>query len=204
MAFAHHEARPDHVRIRPVLESLAKRFGETAHYAVLDGAEVVYRAKVDPPQRRGRLTSTVGGRNPAHSTAVGKLLLSNRLPTRRPWRPGSAPPRLERRTAHPDARPSAAPRAASSPASAATPSTTRRTRPASTASPSRSTSPRPPSLRCDQRQRAHLPHAARVAWSRPSTTSASAWVRAAKRPVSDRTGDGPLFSTPPGNTRSRR
>ncbi|EFL30401.1 regulatory protein [Streptomyces viridochromogenes DSM 40736] len=79
MAFAHHEARPDHVRVRPVLEALAHRFGETAHYAVLDGREVVYRAKVDPPTGAVRLTSTIGGRNPAHTTAVGKLLLARRL-----------------------------------------------------------------------------------------------------------------------------
>jgi IclR family acetate operon transcriptional repressor len=82
MAFAHHEARPEHVRVRPVLESLAARFGETAHYAVLDGVEVVYRAKVDPPSGAVRLSSTIGGRNPAHATAVGKLLLARRLPTR--------------------------------------------------------------------------------------------------------------------------
>jgi DNA-binding IclR family transcriptional regulator len=81
MAFAHHEARPEHVRISPVLNTLATRFGETAHYAVLDGREVVYRAKVDPPSGAVRLTSTVGGRNPAHSTAVGKLLLAHRLST---------------------------------------------------------------------------------------------------------------------------
>ncbi|MGI5329340.1 IclR family transcriptional regulator [Actinomadura nitritigenes] len=81
MAFAHHEARPEHVRIRPVLETLAARFGETAHYAVLDGREVVYRAKVDPPTGAVRLTSTIGGRNPAHATGVGKLLLAHRLDT---------------------------------------------------------------------------------------------------------------------------
>lgn len=81
MAFAHHEARPEHVRILPALERLARRYGETAHYAVLDGHEVVYRAKVDPPSGAARLTSTVGGRNPAHSTAVGKLLLSGLLDT---------------------------------------------------------------------------------------------------------------------------
>ncbi|MGW4470203.1 IclR family transcriptional regulator [Nonomuraea sp. NPDC004354] len=80
LAFTHHEARPDHVRIRPALERLAARFGETAHYAVLDGREVVYRAKVDPPSGPVRLTSTVGGRNPAHSTGVGKLLLAWALP----------------------------------------------------------------------------------------------------------------------------
>ncbi len=81
MAFAHHEARPEHVRVRPVLDALAERFGETAHYAVLDGLEVVYRAKVDPPDGAVRLTSTVGGRNPAHATGVGKALLAHRLTT---------------------------------------------------------------------------------------------------------------------------
>ena len=79
MAFAQHEARPQHVRVRPVLEALADRFGETVHYAVLDGREVVYRAKVDPPSGAARLTSTVGGRNPAHSTGVGKVLLAHEL-----------------------------------------------------------------------------------------------------------------------------
>ncbi|MBC9725369.1 IclR family transcriptional regulator [Streptomyces sp. TRM68367] len=81
MAFAHHEARPENVRIRPALEILAHRFGETAHYAVLDDREIVYRAKVDPPTGAVRLTSTIGGRNPAHATAVGKLLLAHQLDT---------------------------------------------------------------------------------------------------------------------------
>jgi IclR family acetate operon transcriptional repressor len=79
MAFAHHEARPDHVRIGPMLDALAARFSETAHYAVLDGREVVYRAKVDPTTGAVRLTSTVGGRNPAHATGVGKMLLARQL-----------------------------------------------------------------------------------------------------------------------------
>lgn len=79
LAFAHHEARPDHLRIVPVLTTLAERYGETAHFAVLDGHTVVYRAKVDPPVGALRLSSTVGGRNPAHSTAVGKLLLAYAL-----------------------------------------------------------------------------------------------------------------------------
>jgi DNA-binding IclR family transcriptional regulator len=79
LAFDFHEVRPDHVRVRPALETLASRFGETTHYAVLDGREIVYRAKVDPPTGAVRLTSTVGGRNPAHATAVGKLLLAREL-----------------------------------------------------------------------------------------------------------------------------
>jgi IclR family transcriptional regulator, acetate operon repressor len=100
LAFAHHEARPDHLRIQPVLSELATRYGETAHYAVLDGDTVVYRAKVDPPAGALRLTSTVGGRNPVHSTAVGKLLLAYALsdePAVADWA-GDRP--LARRTPH--------------------------------------------------------------------------------------------------------
>jgi DNA-binding IclR family transcriptional regulator len=81
MAFAHHEARPEQVRIRPVLDALTGRFGETAHYAVLDGRDVVYRAEVAPRRGAVRLTSTIGERHPAHATAVGKLLLAQRLRT---------------------------------------------------------------------------------------------------------------------------
>ncbi|HEX4812603.1 MAG TPA: IclR family transcriptional regulator [Nonomuraea sp.] len=80
MAFAHHEARPDHVRVTPILRALCERHGETAHYAVLDGASVVYRSKHDPPAGAVRLTSVVGGRNPAHCTGVGKVLLAHALP----------------------------------------------------------------------------------------------------------------------------
>lgn len=98
MAFAHHEARPEHVRVRPVLESLAAHFGETSHYAVLDGREVVYRAKVDPPTGAVRLTSTIGGRNPAHATAVGKLLLAHRLTTREDVAAWAGTAELVRRT----------------------------------------------------------------------------------------------------------
>jgi IclR family acetate operon transcriptional repressor len=80
MAFANHERRPDHLRVQPILERLAERYGETAHYAVLDGGDIVYRSKVDPSVGAMKLTSTIGGRNPAHATAVGKMLLSLRLP----------------------------------------------------------------------------------------------------------------------------
>ncbi|MFB9204852.1 IclR family transcriptional regulator [Nonomuraea spiralis] len=79
MAFAHHEARPDHVRVTPILQALCDRYGETVHYAVLEGTSVVYRSKLDPPSGAVRLTSVVGGRNPAHCTGVGKVLLAETL-----------------------------------------------------------------------------------------------------------------------------
>lgn len=105
LAFAHHEARPDHVRILPVLTALCERYGETCHYAVLDGRSVVYRSKLDPPAGAVRLSSVVGGRNPAHCTAVGKVLLAERLRTEqevRDWigdRPLATPTERTVRTA---------------------------------------------------------------------------------------------------------
>ena len=79
LAFTYQDARPEAAHVLPALRALAERFGETAHYAILDGDEVVYRAKVDPPAGAVRLTSTVGGRKPARATAVGKVLLAHLL-----------------------------------------------------------------------------------------------------------------------------
>src|SRR5699024_3997805 len=77
MAFSHHEARPDHVRVRPLLTRPAEPFGETVHYTVLAGRSVIYRSKGDPPTAAVKLTSTVGPRHPAHATGAGQLLLSS-------------------------------------------------------------------------------------------------------------------------------
>lgn len=98
IAFAHHEARPDHVRVQDTLRALVERHHETAHYTVIEGRRVIYRSKVDPQVGAVRLTSTIGGSNPAHATASGKLLLSYRLldkPAVRKWVASGA---LERRT----------------------------------------------------------------------------------------------------------
>jgi IclR family acetate operon transcriptional repressor len=79
LAYAHQEARQDARLVTPCLEELSEMFGETTHYAELEGSEVVYRAKVT--HRRGgvQMTSIVGGRNPAYCTGVGKAILSSRL-----------------------------------------------------------------------------------------------------------------------------
>src|SRR5450830_275802 len=76
LAFRYQDQRPESARVEPLLRRLATEYGETAHYAILDGPDVVYRAKVDPPHGAMRLTSTIGGRNPAYRAAVGKLLMS--------------------------------------------------------------------------------------------------------------------------------
>jgi len=79
LAFRNLDGRPETARIQPLLEQLAADYGETAHYAVLSGKDIIYRAKMDPLQGAIRLTSVIGGRNPAYRTAVGKALLSDRL-----------------------------------------------------------------------------------------------------------------------------
>ncbi|MYU10939.1 helix-turn-helix domain-containing protein [Streptomyces sp. SID8361] len=64
---------------RPHLEDLHRTFGETVHLAVLQGADVVYLDKLT-----SRITpvapSRIGGRMPAHATALGKALLAHADP----------------------------------------------------------------------------------------------------------------------------
>lgn len=63
-------------RARPHLEKLMYHAGETVHLCALDGGEVLYLDKVEP-DRSVRMSSTVGRRNPAHCTSVGKAILAN-------------------------------------------------------------------------------------------------------------------------------
>lgn len=98
LAFLNYAARPDTAIVDPVLQALASAFHETAHYAVLEGDEVVYRAKVDPAAGAIRLTSVIGGRNPAYCTGVGKLLLSERVGSEAELRKLLGPRSLEART----------------------------------------------------------------------------------------------------------
>lgn len=82
LAYLHQGRRSSAARIEPFLEALTREFGETSHFAILDHDEVVYQAKSDPAEGAIRLSSTIGGRNPAYRTAVGKLLVSYVYPDR--------------------------------------------------------------------------------------------------------------------------
>ena len=61
------------------LRDLAERTKETVHMVILDRNEVVYIDKVETDQHTSglRMASRVGLRNPAHSCAVGKVLLTD-------------------------------------------------------------------------------------------------------------------------------
>ncbi|MGH7947954.1 MAG: IclR family transcriptional regulator [Candidatus Binataceae bacterium] len=60
----------------PTLEKLVEQTGETSHLCVLDGADVIYVAKVES-RRALRIPSAVGSRNPAYCTGVGKAMLAH-------------------------------------------------------------------------------------------------------------------------------
>ncbi len=63
----------------PFLKDLAERTKETVHMVILDRNEVVYIDKVEGDHNPSglRMASRIGLRNPAHSSAVGKVLLSH-------------------------------------------------------------------------------------------------------------------------------
>jgi IclR family transcriptional regulator, acetate operon repressor len=82
LAFLHHDALQETAPVRPLLAALAERFGETAHFARLEGSEIVYLGKVVPAGSGAQMTSVIGGRNPAHCTGLGKALLAHALPDR--------------------------------------------------------------------------------------------------------------------------
>lgn len=61
--------------LRPLLAGLAEETGETAHYGVLEGSELVYLEIAESPQRV-RVYVRRGDRLPAHAVAAGKAILA--------------------------------------------------------------------------------------------------------------------------------
>jgi len=59
----------------PFMEALAQSTGEIVHLSILDGEEIVYLEKKGRSQPL-TVSTMVGGRNPAHASAMGKVLLS--------------------------------------------------------------------------------------------------------------------------------
>lgn len=61
----------------PILEDLSRDTGETAHFAIMSGNDVVVAARVAGPGAL-QLAFRQGGVWPAHCTALGKVLLAGR------------------------------------------------------------------------------------------------------------------------------
>ena len=77
MALANRETTKPELRslVRPQLEDLAQRTGESVFLSVLDGYEITYIDKIDS-QQPIRYIARVGTRRPLHCTSVGKLSLA--------------------------------------------------------------------------------------------------------------------------------
>jgi IclR family acetate operon transcriptional repressor len=99
-AFRYYDRLDLRALIHPVLLRLRNALNETVHMAVLDGGQIVYVDKVEAIHPI-TMTSVIGGRNPAHSTGVGKALLAWTYPTDEAiqlWTSAHAP--LAARTRH--------------------------------------------------------------------------------------------------------
>lgn len=79
-AFRFHDALDLRALIHPLLVRISDELNETTHMAVLGGAEVIYQDKIEAAHTI-KLSSVIGGRNPAHATGVGKALLAWTYPT---------------------------------------------------------------------------------------------------------------------------
>lgn len=66
------------IEARLAMQELVERWGETTHLAVLDNDQVLYVEKLQATPAVQILLSRVGGRLPAHCSAVGKVLLAHR------------------------------------------------------------------------------------------------------------------------------
>ncbi|MFO7779187.1 MAG: IclR family transcriptional regulator [Nitriliruptoraceae bacterium] len=62
---------------RALVAGLVRQTGHTGHLGILDGTEVVYLVREDPPRRQPSAPD-VGVRLPAHLTAAGRCLLAGR------------------------------------------------------------------------------------------------------------------------------
>ena len=62
--------------VRNFMERLSKKYGETIHFAVRDGDEIVYVEKIDGTFSIN-IYSRIGRRSPLYAPAVGKVILAN-------------------------------------------------------------------------------------------------------------------------------
>jgi DNA-binding IclR family transcriptional regulator len=82
LVFSYHEGWMPSLTVGPLLHRLAEETGETTHYGVLVGGNIVYQAKVSPSRQTFQMSSVIGGTNPAYRTGIGKALLMHELPDR--------------------------------------------------------------------------------------------------------------------------
>jgi IclR family pca regulon transcriptional regulator len=81
---------------QPYLEALSERVNESVSVTVLDGADIIYVARV-PTKRIMTISLGLGSRLPAYCTSMGRVLLAELTPAQLA---AIVPERLEPRTEH--------------------------------------------------------------------------------------------------------
>jgi DNA-binding IclR family transcriptional regulator len=76
LAQACHEIEDLRTLMKPLMDRLVERTGETVQLATLDGTSAVYLGLSESPHPM-KLTSRAGARLPAHASAIGKALLAS-------------------------------------------------------------------------------------------------------------------------------
>jgi IclR family pca regulon transcriptional regulator len=79
---------------QPYLEALSERVNESVSVTVLDGADIIYVARV-PTKRIMTISLGLGSRLPAHCTSMGRVLLAELPPAQLR---AVVPPQLDART----------------------------------------------------------------------------------------------------------
>ncbi|MFB7860319.1 IclR family transcriptional regulator [Rhodococcus qingshengii] len=65
-----------HTRAMPLLNEIHRVSGMVVHLGVLDQIDVIYLGKVGEPSTSAAIPTRIGGRHPAHQTALGRALLA--------------------------------------------------------------------------------------------------------------------------------
>jgi DNA-binding IclR family transcriptional regulator len=76
LAQAHHGIEDLRTVMKPLMDGVMERTGETVQLARLEGTDAVYLELSESPHAM-KLTSRVGARLPAHASAIGKSLLAS-------------------------------------------------------------------------------------------------------------------------------
>ncbi len=75
LARSRHELEDLRALVKPLMNELVERTGETVQLAILEGLSAVYLDLAESPHPV-KLTSRAGARLPAHTSAIGKALLA--------------------------------------------------------------------------------------------------------------------------------
>lgn len=77
LGYAYLSSTPFISIVQPLLEELSRKIGATCAVAKLDGTEIVYLARAAVPSKILSINRNVGGRLPAYSASLGRVILAS-------------------------------------------------------------------------------------------------------------------------------